>query len=134
MREAETESARFWVDDDGIVRAVAKAINQTTEQAAENLRVFAELADGTRRPVVIDTSQVKGLSREARGIYSGTEAARIWTACALVVSSSVIARTLGNFIIAVSRPPFPTRMFETVDEALVWARAHLDGRGEASRG
>ena len=133
MREAETESARFWLDDDGVMRAVAKPVNQTTEQAAENLRVFTELAGGTRRPVVIDTSQVKGLSREARAIYSGPQAARIWTACARVVASSVIARTLGNFIMAVSRPAFPTRMFETLDEALVWARAHL-ARGEESHG
>jgi hypothetical protein len=131
MKEMETETARFWVDEDGVVRCIAKPLRQSTEQAAENLRVFIELAGGRRGPVVIDTSQVQGLSREARAIYTGKQAAGIWTACALVVATSLIARTLGNFVLTVSRPAFPTRMFETVDEALAWARTHL-ARGEAA--
>lgn len=123
--EVENDSGRFWLDDDGVLRCVAKPIEQTTEHALEAMRIFTELAGGAKHPAVIDSSRVKGLSREARTLYSGPRAAEIWTACALVVSYSTVATTLGNFVIAVSRPAFPTRMFDSLDDALPWARAHL---------
>jgi hypothetical protein len=123
--ELENECGRFWLDEDGVERCVVNAVDQTTAMALDSMRVFAELAGGKRRPVVIDTSKVKALSREVRAIYTGERAARIWTACALVVSSSTVARTVVNFVMAVGRPPFPTRLFDTLDEALAWARSYL---------
>ena len=123
--EVETAIARFWLDEEGILRCVVKPVDQTREQAMDSMRIFAELAAGKRCPAIIDTSRVKEISREVRAVYTGSHAAQVWTACALVVSSSSVARTIGNFIIAVSRPPFPTRMFENLDDALAWARSHL---------
>jgi hypothetical protein len=123
--EAENDCARFWLED-GMVRCVVKPVAQTTEQALDCMRLFTQVAGDKKRPAVIDTSRVKGLSREARAIYSGPEAAKIWTACALVVSHSAVARMLGNFVIAVGRPAFPTRIFDSLDEALAWAREHIE--------
>jgi len=120
--EIENACARFWLDEEGILRAVVKPIDQTSEMALDSLGQFEKLAAGKRRPAIIDTSQVKGLSREARAAYSGQRAAAIWTACALVVSASTVARTVGNFVIAVGRPAFPTRMFDSVEDAVAWAR------------
>ena len=124
--EVENDIARFWIDDDGVIRCVVKPVDQTTEQALDAMRIFTELGADKKRPAVIDTSQVRGLGREARAVYSGEKAAQIWTACALVVSSSVVARTLGNFVMAVSRPAFPTRMFDSLEDALAWARTYLE--------
>ena len=123
--EIENECGRFWLDEDGVERCVVSPVDQTTEMALDSMRVFAELCAGKRRPVIIDASKVKGLSREVRAIYTGERAAKLWTACALVVSSSTVARTVVNFVMAVGRPAFPTRLFDNLDEALAWARNHL---------
>ncbi len=121
----ELDNGRYWLDDDGVLRCVVKPVDQTAEMALETMRLFAQLAGGKRRPVVIEMARVKGVPREVRAIYSGEHAARVWSACGLVVASSSIARTLGNFVLAVSRPAFPTRLFDDLEEALAWARNHL---------
>jgi hypothetical protein len=124
--ENHTETCRLWLDDDGVLRVVViNPISQTTEHARDNMRVLGEIGGGLPRPTIIDNSQMKGLSREARAIYSGHEAAAVMEVCALVVTTSLIARALGNFVITVSRPAFPTRLFESTDDALVWARSFL---------
>lgn len=128
MKETiENDIGRFWLDDDGVLNCVATAQDQTAQQAREALRIFSQVAGGARRPAVIDMSRVKGLSREARAIYAGKEAADIWTAVALVVSYSTLARALVNFVVTVSRPEFPTKMFDTVEDARSWARTHVHG-------
>jgi hypothetical protein len=121
----EHATGRFWIDDDGVVRCVATPMAQSADDAREAMRIFAELGGGTKRPVVTDISAVRSLGRDARGVYTGDGAAAIWTACALVVSTSAVARTIGNFVLTVSPPALPTRLFSRVDEALAWARGYL---------
>ncbi len=125
----ENSVGRFWLDEDGIMRCEVKSgTDQTREQAEDSMRIFRQLAAGRGRPAVIVTAGAQGLSREARAVYGGADRGDPFSAVALVVAGSAIARTLGNFVIAVSRPAFPVRMFETLEEALPWARAHLQKR------
>ena len=120
----ETALGRFWLED-GILRFVANAgTEQSGEDAAEAMRVFEKLAGGQRRPAVIVVVGLKKLSREARTIYGSPEAAKTFRAVGLVVGGSAIARALINFMVTVVRPVTPTRMFDTVDEAVAWARTH----------
>jgi len=121
----ETRAGRFWIEE-GILRFVAaQGTEQSRQDAEESMRVFAQLAAGKRRPAVMVIVGVKGLSRDARAIYAGPESVKTFSAAAIVVSGSTVGRTLVNFILAVSKPAYPTRMFEAVDEALSWARAHV---------
>jgi hypothetical protein len=121
----ENAVGRFGLDGEGIIRCVVKdGTDQTREQAEDSLRIFGQLAGGKRRPAVIDSSGAKSLSRDARACYTGREAEKVFAAVALVVANSVLARSIGNFVLAVSKPAFPLRMFETVDDAMTWARTH----------
>jgi hypothetical protein len=122
----ENDAGRFWIDEEGILRCVVKPdLEQTREHALDSLRLFSRLARGEVRPVIIESDRMHALDRDARAVYSGAAAAEVFAAVAMVVCGSVVARTLVNFIIAVRKPPFPTRIFETVEEALPWARSHL---------
>ena len=114
----------FWMED-GMLRCVVKPTTavQALPEAEDSMRIFRELAEGRARPAVIDISAAKGLSREARNAYVGPGAVGVFASAGLVVASSVIARTLGNFVINVSKPPFPVRLFESVEDALAWTRA-----------
>jgi hypothetical protein len=121
----ETGVGRFWLED-GLLRYVAREGNeQSRAEAEDSMRVFAQLAAGKRRPAVMVILGVKKLSRDARAIYTGPGAGKTFLAVALVVAESAMARGLVNFILAVSKPEFPTRMFETVDEAVAWAKTHV---------
>ena len=127
--ELENDVGRFWVDDDGLLRCVVKqGTEQTRAQAMDSMRIFRELATGVARPTIIDTSKVKGLNREARACYTSRDAAEVFAAVALVVSTSTVARTLVNFIMAVNAPIFPVKMFDSTDDALPWARTFLPQR------
>jgi len=121
----ETAAGHFWLEG-GLLRFVAKEQSEQSQaDAEESMRVFAQLAGGTRRPAVMVILGVKKLSREARALYTGERAARTFTAVAIVVAGSTVARALFNFIMAVSKPRFPARVFETVDEAVEWARGQV---------
>ena len=121
----ETGVGKFWLED-GLLRCVAREGNeQSRAEAEDSMRVFAQLAAGKRRPAVMAILGVKRLSREARAIYTNQEAGATFAAVALVVAGSTVARALVNFVLTVGKPAFPTRIFETVDEALAWAKTHV---------
>ena len=122
----ENDIGAYWLDAEGLLRISAKSgIEQSREQAEDAMRIARELAAGTKRPAVIVLAGIKGLSRGARGVYIGPLGEAVFSAVAIAVENSSIARTVVNFMLRVSLPPFPTRMFETEAEALVWARSYL---------
>jgi hypothetical protein len=53
---------------------------------------------------------VQAVGRSARSYFAGREAANVATAVALIAGTGV-ARTVGNFMIGLSRPPYPVRLF-----------------------
>lgn len=128
----ETEAGRFWLDEEGFLRVIVKPIDQTAAHAQETLRVLAQLGGGTKRPGIIDGSQIARMSREVRMTYTGEQSAELWSAVAVVVTASAVARSVVNFAIVVSRPRFPTRLFDDVNDARAWARGYL--RKDAGHG
>ncbi len=119
----ENDVGVFWLED-GMLRCMVKPADavQSRDQAEDSMRIFRQLAAGHPHPAVIDISAAKGLSREARNAYSGPGAEDVFASAGLVVASSMIARAIGNFVINVSKPPFPLRLFDNVDDALAWTR------------
>ncbi len=121
--KVENAAGWFWVDEDGLLRCTVKNIHQTAEIAQDSMRIFRELAAGKPRPAVIDTTAARSLSKEARAAYTGPTAADAFGAVALVSGGSNLVRGLVNFVIFVGKPAMPTRLFDTLEEALAWARA-----------
>lgn len=124
-RRVENDVATFWVEE-GLLRVRVKPADseQSGAVAEQCLGIYAELVGAEPIPAVIEIAGVKGLSREARNVDTGARAEAVFRAAAIVVAASTVARAIGNFVIAVSKPRFPTRLFENVEEALAWARAH----------
>jgi hypothetical protein len=120
----ETRIGFFWVEDDVIRFASKPAQAQELADAVEAMRIFRDLAAGRRMPTVMEVSGVRSLTREARALYTtGPEAVETFAAVGLVVSGSSMARALVNFMMTVSRPDCPARMFESVADAVVWAKS-----------
>jgi len=123
-----TETAQITKDEEGIVRVVYKQDMKIDLAAAKaNMAGQLQLRDSAELLLLlVDTRNVKSISREAREYFAGHEATSCTAAMALIVDSW-INKTMGNFFISVSKPQFPTRLFSSETESLSWLRSHRDG-------
>ena len=97
--EITTRSATQRVDEHGMFHAVIlPGVEQTLEDAQENVRACARIGGGRRRPLLVDMRQIKSQSREARDYYAGEGSAAQYTAVAILVGSP-ISRLIGNFFL-----------------------------------
>ncbi|MBS1256380.1 MAG: hypothetical protein MAG581_02202 [Deltaproteobacteria bacterium] len=73
------------------------------------------------RAFLIDIRIVRSIDKESRKFYTGKEASEITLGVALLIGSK-LSRMLGNFFIGLDRPPYPIRLFNIEEEALIWLR------------
>ena len=127
-----TRTSRVWLDREGFIREVDDPGSEhTLADARESISANLRVAGGIRRGLLVDMSQVKSISREARAFYA-SEGSRYAIAVALVVGSP-LSRMLGNFFLGFNRPTVPTRLFSSTDEAASWLRQQLATAGEGGR-
>ena len=123
--EIEVRTQRIWLADDGIIHAKLKPhVEVDRADAEEAIRAISSLCQGTRRPVFVDMSDIKFMSREARTYFAGPETAKVESAAALLIRSP-LTKAIGNFFMGLNRPLFPTRLFTSEAEALTWLRELL---------
>lgn len=74
-----------------------------------------------KKPLLIDISKVKKISREAR-LYLSSKEANEGLAAAAIIAPNGFAKALANFFIRVNliNPIIPTKMFISEQEALIW--------------
>ena len=122
----QTPTAQIWLDEDDILhmKLLPKAV-LTLPEVKDNTEVVHQLADGKRKPVFIDISQIGGISREARQYSAGEGVNDVLTALAILISSP-LTRALGNLWFGINKPMFPSRLFTSEDEALAWLRNFLE--------
>ena len=65
---------------------------------------------------------MRGIEREARAYYSSL---RSITARALLVESPV-TRVMANFFISINKPPVPTKLFTSEDQAVAWLKNFME--------
>lgn len=117
--------AKLWVGEDGICRIIhAPNAEVSLQDARETLAAYLEINDGKRLPLFVDTKSMKSISRDARHLYAGEEAAGCAAAVALIVETPV-SKVLGNFYLGLSNPHLPSRLFTSEVEALGWLKGYL---------
>ncbi|HEY3233030.1 MAG TPA: hypothetical protein VGJ87_27610 [Roseiflexaceae bacterium] len=126
MEAAEvTRTGTIWLDADGILRVRAlPGVEDTLDDAKQNIVVCAKLVAGKRRPVLIDMRALKTQSREVRSYYTGPEAMNLNLAIAILVDSPM-SRVIGNFFLGFSKTDWPTKLFKSEVEALAWLQGFL---------
>jgi hypothetical protein len=127
MREGEVRlrTGTFWKED-GVLRGECfEGVEETLEDAKEQIALQRKMLDGTRLPFLMDIRRVRSLSLEARAYFAGVESAQVFRATALLVSSP-LSRAIGNFFLGLNRAQMPTRLFTSEDEALAWLRAFTE--------
>lgn len=124
----ESDTAYFWRDDDGVVIIMNKQILvHTVEQARENVRFTKDIGGGKPSALLIDVTQIRSMTREAREVYKQEGSTERTMAVALVTSSTT-GRILANFFMSFNKPAAPTRVFNDYDSAHAWLLSIKNGK------
>ena len=109
---------RMWLRPDGIVQLVwAPRTTVLLDDATAALEEMAQLTDGRRSPLLVDMRDTGPLDRPTRTEL--TRRSDLQSAVALVAGTP-LSRMMANFFLTVSKPPFPTRLFDNEASALAW--------------
>jgi hypothetical protein len=122
-----TRTSELWVEDDILYGREAPGTETTYDDAVELVAELRKLGGSVRRPLVMNISDSKSVTREARTYLAGDEMATVASVIALVVGSA-LARALGSFFLTFNRPKFGVKLFTSVEEATEWARTFKQSR------
>ena len=121
----ETRTSKTFLREDGIIQSeLLPNVEIDLEEAKESVKAGYSVSNGEKRPVLVIFGTVKSLTREARQYFGGQETTEHTSAIALVIGS-VASRVIGNFMIGLNKTPYPTRLFTSEDEAVVWLKGFL---------
>lgn len=78
-----------------------------------------EILNGEAILVLLDVSAASGITKEASDYTSSKHVEGLQIAMAILISSLPM-RLLANFFIKFNKPPAPTKMFNSLDDAIAW--------------
>lgn len=114
-----------WMGEEGIARTCVKENAEITlELAKENTESVNTLYKGKKFPILIDSRGIKSMSRDAREHFS-TKGRDTKTNAFGIIIGSPISRVLGNFYLGINKPPVPTKLFSSEEEALDWLKQFI---------
>jgi hypothetical protein len=114
---------RMWLRSDGIVQLVWS--QQTTvliEDASAALEAMAQLTGGRPSPLLVDMRGTGPLDRATRSEF--IRRGDLQTAVALIAGTP-LTRMMANFIMSVTKPGFPIRLFDDEAPALAWLQSFV---------
>ena len=125
--EVVTRVAVIRLEPSGIVRMTCKpGVEYSLQDAKDDLAAVAQVAEGTRRPLLVDGREVRAVDHETRTFWSGKEMLKYFKATAILTGNSSITNMIANFMITIARPATPTKMFAVEADALRWLDWFLD--------
>ncbi len=111
----------MWSDTDNISWmefAQGSEITEATMQEILRL-VQSTTLPGEELLALVDVSQMESITGEARTLAAGKELEALYKALAIVAISPAM-KLVAKFFIAFHKPPRPTKIFTSTDEAKKW--------------
>lgn len=116
-------SGPVWLNEDGIIITLNNYVTHSEEDAIENLRLTKQIAGEVRRPLLVDITNVRNMSKEARDQYTSPDNKSFITSVALITTSNV-GKMIGNLFIALHKHNVPVKMFTEIDKASSWLKQY----------
>ena len=117
-----TRIAKIWLEEGKILRTVIYPNSEiTSEDAKEVFNAHLELAEDKQVASLVDIRGIKSATREARSFPTTASVAKFPIALALLVDSPV-SRVIANFFLGVNKPSYPTKFFNSENEAITWLK------------
>lgn len=109
---------------DGVARTLVKKDAEIQlNDARQNSDVVNSLQEKAGFPLIVETTNIKSITKEARDYLSIQNRETKITAIA-IVRKSLIGNMVGNFFIGLNKPSVPTKLFNSEKEALKWCDQH----------
>lgn len=96
--------------------------------AREILKQRLEFTDFKEVPVLVIDAGAVTMDKSARDFLSSPAGTQGIKASA-IISTSMVNSMLVNFILRISKPNMPVRMFTSQPEAIAWLKTYLDESG-----
>ncbi len=119
-----TRCSKLWLDEGGIVHELfSPKTDVTIQDAKQSMAVGLELSEGADFAWLVDITQMKSITKEAREYFGKVENSHM-KAVALVTSSPV-SKVFGNFFLRFNKPKLPVRLFSSEKQAIRWLKEFL---------
>jgi len=119
------------IDESGIVLVSHfPEVHITGEEARRLLEATSAITEGRSVPILVDSTSVRSMDREAREVLSGRDTARNVLAVAILVSTQV-SKVIASFFIKLGRPAYPVGVFTSQESARTWLSGFLHGSDRA---
>lgn len=119
-----SEMPKIFIDDDGIVNVIFGTILITANHVVHGVEVHRKLAPNKKSPVLIIGEAAKNLKNDISKVGSRPETVEVTSALALVTKGK-ISKVMGNFFISLQSNPYPTKLFDNVDDARAWLKKYV---------
>ena len=125
-RESDTCKGKVRLYENGIMHQTYHegACLTKEDSAAEILLYKEEYCKDLKRPILIDITGLKSVSKESRGIYSSKETAEYLSSAALLIGNPV-TRIIGNFYLGLNKAYMPIKLFTSEEDAFAWLEGFL---------
>ena len=126
QNKQKTSHGEVWMDEEGILyQDYSPGTELKLEDSLEELNIYrTTFCKEEKRPIIVDLSNIKTVSKESRNIYSSEEMGDTISAAALIVSNPV-NRIIGNFYMGINKTKMPVRMFSGTRDAKNWLKDYL---------
>lgn len=119
----ETRTFYTWMGEDGIGRTQVKpGAEVVLDDAKENSVAVNQLKADTKFPLIIDTRNIKSISKDARDHFSlrGRESK---TFAFAILIDSPLSMIIGNFFMGLNKPRVPVKLFTSEEKAISWCKS-----------
>lgn len=111
----------FLVEGEFCVTVVKKGSEIELQDAIENTKSVIQVSQGKSYPMLVDTREIRSISKEARDHFSMRNRKGAVNAIAVLVGSP-ISVVVGNFFMGLNKPAVPTKLFTTPEKAFKWLK------------
>jgi hypothetical protein len=117
-KTVETSLATLWMDHEGIMYSKSKNKKRSVEGLKEFFEAVKEFSRGEKVYLIGDVNEMQSYSEEAKE-YLNKQMRENCLAFA-ILGCKPMGKMMAAVTILKQKPPFPAKMFETLEEARKW--------------
>lgn len=114
-----TEEYELWIEDGIVYNVYSPNLKIDLALAKEITAHRVRLSDGIARPALTDARNGVSIDGEARAFWASKDGSHLVSAGAVVIEN-YIQRLLVNAFLTLNRPPLPSKIFTSMEDAIRW--------------
>lgn len=119
----ESEIAKYWFDEDGMLVSLSKNPQRTVENITANAKMIKQLTNNKLVPLLVYVTKSPIPDKQTRDLVN-KELPNLYSAMAMV-SKSGVAKLIMNVLFKLKPAPIPMRSFSDDKEAKEWLMQYL---------